>query len=343
MKQIELTAKEKSHLELRHRKSSCSKECDRIKAVLLSSEGWSVLMISQALRLHTTTIDRHLRDYDSGKLSPENGGSESKLTESQTEQLVAHLTEHTYDCAKAIIKYIEEKFSIEYTIPGINKWLHRNGFSFKKAKGRPYKADAAAQAKFIAKYRKMKRSSGTDTPIIFMDSVHPTQATKLSYGWIRTGQTKEVHTSASRTRMNIIGAIDLNRLTKPIVTECDRVNANEIIDFLYIIKKSYPRSKKINLVLDQAGYHRDSRIKKKAKELNIKLHYLPPYSPNLNPIERLWKVMNEYSRNNRFFKSAKDFKEAIYDFFKSTLPNIKSVLESRITDNFQILKPATSS
>jgi hypothetical protein len=40
-------------------------------------------------------------------------------------------------------------------------------------------------------------------------------------------------------------------------------------------------------VLDGAGYHRSSVVVEKAKELNIKLHYLPPYSPNLNPIERL--------------------------------------------------------
>jgi transposase len=37
-------------------------------------------------------------------------------------------------------------------------------------------------------------------------------------------------------------------------------------------------------VLDGAGYHRSSVVVEKAKELNIKLHYLPPYSPNLNPI-----------------------------------------------------------
>ena len=48
----------------------------------------------------------------------------------------------------------------------------------------------------------------------------------------------------------------------------------------------------------------------------ITLHYLPPYSPNLNPIERLWKVMNEYVRNNRFFKSAKEFKKEILTFFE---------------------------
>ena len=75
-----------------------------------------------------------------------------------------------------------------------------------------------------------------------------------------------------------------------------------------------------------------------AAKLNIKLHFLPPYSPNLNPIERLWKVMNEKVRNNRFFKGAKQFKEAINLFFDDILPSIGNDLNGRINDNFQTLK-----
>ena len=61
------------------------------------------------------------------------------------------------------------------------------------------------------------------------------------------------------------------------------------------------------------------------------------YSPNLNPIERLWKVMNEQVRNNRFFKSAKDFRSEINRFFEEILPGIGDSLSSRINDNFQLL------
>lgn len=63
------------------------------------------------------------------------------------------------------------------------------------------------QKQFIAEYEKLKEEAGEDEPILFMDAVHPTQATKLSYGWIRTGKTKHVETTASRTRLNIVGAI----------------------------------------------------------------------------------------------------------------------------------------
>jgi len=89
------------------------------------------------------------------------------------------------------------------------------------------------------------------------------------------------------------------------------------------------------LILDQAPYHRAEAFITKAKQLNMVIKYLPPYSPNLNPIERLWKVMNEYVRNNRFFKSAKDFKDRIDGFFKKTLPKIGSTLSQRINDTFQ--------
>ena len=75
---------------------------------------------------------------------------------------------------------------------------------------------------------------------------------------------------------------------------------------------------------------------------SIELHYLPPYSPNLNPIERLWKVMNERVRNNKFFPSAKIFREKISEFFDTTIPNIAQSLRGRINDNFQTIKPVTS-
>lgn len=73
-----------------------SKASDRIKAVLLRSEGWTVPMISQALRRHESTIIRHLNDFREGKLTLSSGGSGSHLTESQTQELI-ELTFRTTD------------------------------------------------------------------------------------------------------------------------------------------------------------------------------------------------------------------------------------------------------
>ncbi len=69
---------------------------------------------------------------------------------------------------------------------------------------------------------------------------------------------------------------------------------------------------------------------------------LPPYSPNLNPIERVWKVMNEHVRNNKVFDSFTEFKAKIRTFFSATWNTILPDLPSRINDNFQKLKPVVS-
>jgi predicted ArsR family transcriptional regulator len=63
MNKISLTPKEKDDLECRHRVTRDACESDRIKAVLLRAEGWSLAAIAQALRVHEATIARHLKDY----------------------------------------------------------------------------------------------------------------------------------------------------------------------------------------------------------------------------------------------------------------------------------------
>jgi hypothetical protein len=82
MKEIKLTVAQKEALKTRHKKSCGKRESDRIKAVLLRNEGWSTPMIAQALRAHETSVVRFIDDYlVSEKLTIENGGSDSRLTD----------------------------------------------------------------------------------------------------------------------------------------------------------------------------------------------------------------------------------------------------------------------
>lgn len=337
MKRIHLTEEEKSELERRHTLCSNAKESDRIKSVLLRSEGWTVPMISQALRRHESTIIRHLDDYRLGKLTLSSGGSESHLSDKQTQELTQHLDEHTYHYVHDIIAYVESKWSISYSVPGMNKWLHRNGFSYKKPKGHPYKANREQQEQFIDAYTELKNSLTPEDAVYFADSVHPSQATKLSYGWIKKGHSKKLETTASRTRLNIIGVMKLDDIQNTVAAQYETINAESIVNHLNLLRNQHGSNGTIHLILDQAPYHRAAKVVQEAEKLNIKLQYLPAYSPNLNPIERLWKVMNENVRNNRFFKSAKDFREEIARFFNEILPQIGGSLGRRINDNFQML------
>lgn len=86
MKKIHLSEEEKLALELRHTECNDRKEGDRIKAVLLRSEGWYVPQISQALRRHESTVIRYIDDYREGKLKNNIGGSESYLLMLRTHQ-----------------------------------------------------------------------------------------------------------------------------------------------------------------------------------------------------------------------------------------------------------------
>ena len=76
------------------------------------------------------------------------------------------------------------------------------------------------------------------------------------------------------------------------------------------------------------------------KTAKIQLHFLPPYSPNLNPIERLWKWMKERVIYNTYYREFEDFRSAVFGFF-STLATLgtNSILgqdfRSRVRDKFR--------
>jgi transposase len=120
----------------------------------------------------------------------------------------------------------------------------------------------------------------------------------------------------------------------------EQVNSETIQAFFTELRAENGTNKRIHLILDGAGYHRAKVVKDNTDELSIKGHFLPPYRPNLNPIKRLWKVMNEHVSNNKYFATAKEFRNKIDEFSRQTLPKIGDILASRIKDNFQVLNSA---
>ncbi len=340
---IELTNKQKEELELMHRKARDRRVADRIKAVLLNAEGWTQKQIAQALRIRYETVQDHLNDYrKTQKLKPENVGSKSRLGAGETSLLIKHLEAHVYVKAEQICLYVKETFGVNFTVSGMTKWLKQNGFSYKKPKGTPAKADEKAQSDFIRYYENLLNTLPEDEPIEFGDAVHPTMATKITYGWIHKGQDKLIATTASRTRMNLFGSINLEDMSVTL-KEHQTIDSRTMRSHFAALRKKYPNAPNIHLILDRGGYNVSQETREAAEEYGIMLHYLPPYSPNLNPIERLWKVMNEFVCNNRVFKSVNEFSQEILDFFRLTWPEIAPSMTNRINDNFQTLHKVPSS
>lgn len=331
-----LTTKQRKYLKQKHRKEVNKRVCDRIKAVLMYDDGYSYTEIANVLLLDDETIRRHVQDfYKRTKLAPKNGGSKSKLSKKEEQKLIIHLKEHTYLYVKDICAYVRSEFKCKYSISGMRKWLHIHGFRYKKPHAIPARADKYQQEEFKKRYEQLKEKAGEKEPIYFVDSVHPEYQTRLAYGWISRGERKEIQMTARQYRLNIMGGICLNG-HKVIYKHSDKINGFSIQLYLYKLRKHHPGNYKVHVIWDNAGYHCSNDVKAIAKELGIELHYLPPYSPNLNPIERLWKIMHERVTYNRYYENFSIFTEAILNFFRHIGKN-KTLLRSRISDNFQEL------
>jgi transposase len=334
--EIRLTPSQRKRLYQQHRKTRDGRVRDRIKVVLAYDAGYSFEEIAQILLLDNKTIRRHLEDYwNVRKIAPENGGSSSKLTSEEMNELIIHLQEKTYRYIKDICSYVRQKYQKSYSISGMTNWLHEHKFRYKKPHAVPAKADGKKQEEFIELYRDLKKAIPPDEAIFFVDSVHPQNQARLAFGWILKGKRKKIPTTGRQYRVNIMGGICLDN-HRVVYKQSDKIDAKSIQSFLRKLKKACPDKKKIHIILDNAGYHTSKEVKNYAKLLSIEMHYLPPYSPNLNPIERLWKIMHEQVTYNHYYGKFAEFEKAVLNFF-SQIGRKKKILRSRITDNFQII------
>ena len=334
-----LTNEEKAKLKTLHKRERDKRVCDRIKAILLYDEGWSSAQIAKVLLISDQTVLDHIKEYQSTKkLKPKNGGSAEKLSEIQTRKLEQHLQAHTFLYVKDIIAYVKSTFGVVYTIPGMRSWLQKHGFSYKKPALVPGKANKKAQETWLSKYEKLRQDLHADESICFIDGVHPTHNVQPAYGWIKKGIRKEIPANTGRSRINISGAIDI--LTHNILIQEDQtLNAESTIRFFQKIESELPNYRKIHVFCDNAPYYRNKAVSFYLSTSRIKLHFLPPYSPNLNPIERLWKWMKELVIYNTYYEYFEDFKDAVFGFFAGLSSAaeesiLSQLLKSRVRDKF---------
>ena len=96
----------------------------------------------------------------------------------------------------------------------------------------------------------------------------------------------------------------------------------------------------MHVFCDNARYYRNRDVQDYIEKSKIVMHFLPPYSPNLNPIERLWKFMYEHVLYNKYYEKFSRFRDAVLGFLQGLFnpsSEMKASLERRITDNFHII------
>lgn len=329
---------ERETLIARHKNTRDKREADRIKVVLLVDDGWSYVQIAKALFIDESTVCRHLEAYASEqRLKPNHKGSKPLLTEAETSSLSAHLEDTLYVKVKEIRTYVQQTYGKQLSRTAVYEWLKRHNFVYKKPKLVPAKADPEKQAEFIARYEKLMNQAAIEgNLVLFGDSVHPSQQTRVAYGWVKKGKEKLLESTGARKRVNLMGALGLEEMNF-VYESFETINGEAAVKFLQKLETTYPHYKKIHLIWDRAGYHTCEEVKEYLKTSRIKVHYLPPRSPNLNAIERLWKITHSYVSNNKCYTNFAEFKKALFAFFDVTMVTIYDELVSSITDNFQIV------
>jgi len=338
MKDYVLSKEKIAELEKLHRSLRDKRQADRVKAVIALSRGWSAAQIAEILLFDEKTSRNYFERYQQGGLDAllddNYSGIEPKLNEHQMSELDAYLEEHIFLDAKLVIAYIHKQYQVSYSLSGVTDLLHRLGFSYKKPTHVPGKQDPAQQQAFLEEYAHLKASKSENDPIYFADATHPQHNSIPSYGWIKKGQEKELKANCGRQRLNINGAINIETL-EPTTGFYDTINANSTIDLFSKIETKHPEAKVIYIIVDNARYYRSRLLKEYTEGTKIKLIFLPPYSPNLNLIERYWKFFKKKVLNNRYYETFGEFKRACESFFrkrKKYLPELQALL----TEHFHI-------
>ena len=179
----------------------------------------------------------------------------------------------------------------------------------------------------------LEQSASEAIDLYFVDAAHPVQGFHAGQVW--SPQPLAVRTSSGRHRLNILGALDPHRQELYSITTPDYIQATTVVELLDLLRQERP-GRPIHLVLDNARYQRCTLVQQAAQRLDIELVYLPPYSPNLNLIERFWKFLKKKALAGYFFATKQDFEEAIYWFIEE-VNNGEHQLQLRtlLAPNFQ--------
>jgi transposase len=339
--ELKLTQQEREQIKQLHRNCQKRRYADKLKALLLLDKGFSCVEVGEMLLLDDDTIRKYREQYLSfgaeSLLQDNNKGGFSYLDSKQLALLNKELERNTYADSKGIIVWISTNFNITYTPSGITALLNRMGFVYKKPILVPCKANVEKQQEFVTQYKELKQNLKENDQIYFMDGVHPQHNTIATFGWIKKGKTKHLKTNNGRQRTNINGAINLQTKTV-LYVEDEQINAQTMIALLVLILQEQKEGK-IHIILDNARYYHAQLVKNFLKEHpRIILHFMPPYSPNLNIIERLWKILKKKVVYNKFYLKFSDFREAILKFFENKIW-MDVEFNNILTDNFQIIEP----
>jgi transposase len=169
--------------------------------------------------------------------------------------------------------------------------------------------------------------------LLFMDASHFVMGCDF-LGYIYGRTRRFIKTFSGRKRYNVLGVLNFVSKKVSTVTNDTYITASEICDLLRIVAAEYV-GRPIHIVLDNARYQKCAIVSELASQLGIQLVYIPPYSPNLNLIERLWKHVKNKLRT-KYYDDFDAFQKKIDSIVYDTDKNDCAIINRLIGEKVQL-------
>jgi transposase len=208
------------------------------------------------------------------------------------------------------------------------------GLRYRRAGYLPAGADPDAQRTFLGRRLapRLAEAAAGQRQVFFVDAAHFVRGAFLACVWCLVRLF--VPTGSGRQRYSVLGALNAvtHRLTG--VTTVGSVNRETAVELLTRLRADHPTGR-LTVVLDNARYFRNRVVFAAARRLRIHLLFLPPYSPNLNLIERVWKFVKRTALQGRYQSDFAGFRSAIDRILGGLDGEYAAEMASLLTWNFQ--------
>lgn len=314
----------------------------KMEAVYLISQGLSRQAVCRLTHLSRNTLTTYLGQYRAGgvaRLQELRFHQPQSAYAAQQGTLAAYFTAHPPTSVNHARATLTQLTGLTRSPTQVRTFLHRCGLRCRKVGSLPAKADPAVQAHFLATQLqpRLDEAVAGQRHVFFVDAAHFVLGAFL--GWLWTAARLFVPTPSGRQRFNVLGA--LHAVTREIrtVTNTTYITATEVCQLLTQLAAQFP-DRPITVVLDNARYQRCHLVCQHAACLGLELLFLPPYAPNLNLIERLWKFVKKECLYSHYYEQFDAFQAAISNCLATAPVNRSHELKSLFTLKFQTFENA---
>lgn len=311
----------------------------RMDAIYWTSQGYSRQAVALQSGVHRNSVKTYVKLYQAGGLEALKTfgyrGFESVLSGHRI-TLEAYFREHPPRSAKEAAAKVEELTGQDLSVDEVRQFMRKMGMRPLKTGHVPGQAKPEEQQQFLDQtlLPLIQMAQSGQCHLFFMDAAHFVLAPFVGVLWCFTRMF--IKAASGRNRINVLGALHFVSRKMETIVNTTYINAETIVELMEKLAKTY-KDKILYLVLDNARYQHCDYVKEQALKLGIQLVFLPPYSPNLNLIERMWRYIRKEILRNQYFDSAHIFHQAIkqalidINFNSKTKQEIKTL----ITPNFQ--------